>query len=539
MSRSPRAEHSRNDTALASDRSSTCEPASSATDDIGGRSHGGGKSPFAFTAPRRSLGRALARRRRGKGIRSLAVVLGVATLLRVAGAWEWSLWEDEETTVYFALNPDRWFPRAFPVFFLALEQVYAVAGVSAFAGRLLATVFGLSAIAVTFVTARRFVSRECAVLASALLAINLGHVFWSQSIRYYTAAAFFQSLSLLWFLDGFERRRFGRILLANAALVAALLSHFSAILLVPVHAGYLMLAIARREKGGAYDFRGYGIYVASVLPILSWFIVELAAMEGRLSDWPIASARDPLHVLTTVGAYFGFPILALGCLGILLRGTGPRRVTLFFAVASIIPVLELAVIAQLDRVNVCWYYALFALEGFAILAALALLGLRERGHVRTAKTLAILAAVYYLGFLGLYFTVMHGDRPRWREAADVVKNLAPIDPESTENPQVFATVPGAVAHYLGIAPGETMNHPLVKNVPRVPPEQDPERDEWYVVKATHITPAWAEWYAARCDERGRFEAGIPGVRRTLVVYEYSRPRHAAPDATDRDPASGE
>ena len=467
--------------------------------------------------------------------RQMTIAVAVAAIgVRLWGIGEWSLWEDEETTIFFSQNPDKWFPRSFPLFFLTLRGLFHLVGISEAAGRLVAATFGFLSIVLVFRTTEKHVSRSCAVVAAALLAVNLGHVFWSQSVRDYTAATFFQALSMLLFLDGFEKRSYTRIALSNAALLGALLSHFSAILLAPVHVGYLILTALRREKEGAYRFRGYSVFVITLLPVLAFFVSRIMMVEGRMSSWPIASARDPIHIAKSVFAYFGGPLLALALVGYFFRGHWPRRVTIYFAVAAGIPVLEIAVIAAMDRVNVTWYYALFALHGFAVLAAITLVQLWETGRQRAARWLGGATAVYSLVLLALYFTVLHGDRPRWRDATLHLKAAAAIDLQSTDGPEIFASVPGCVAYYLEIPPGETMTTDLVHDFPMMPPVLPPSREQWFVVRDSNVAPSFRRWFHVHCEESARFEAGLPGMDRTVVVYRYdgNGKRHAGESAAE-------
>src|SRR5256885_151373 len=157
---------------------------------------------------------------------------------------------------------------------------------------------------------------------------------------------------MYWFLDGFERDRVGALLLSVLAFVLALLTHFSALLLAPVFVGYLMLAAVLGETGAGYRRRDYllfGLALAAVLALFAWRVVQLRSMIG---GWAIPSARNPMHVGATVVAYFGVPVIGLGLLAPWLAGSLTRRVCLFLMTASVIPVLELLVIAQLNIVNV-------------------------------------------------------------------------------------------------------------------------------------------------------------------------------------------
>src|SRR5262249_13437562 len=89
---------------------------------------------------------------------------------------------------------------------------------------------------------------------------NLGHLFWSQSIRYFTLLLVFELLSVYWFLNGFDGGKYSLLLLSNVAFGLALLTHFSALLLMPVYVAYLFFMICGRQPGGLYNLRGYSFF---------------------------------------------------------------------------------------------------------------------------------------------------------------------------------------------------------------------------------------------------------------------------------------
>src|SRR5580765_5879083 len=108
---------------------------------------------------------------------AVLAVLAIAVLLRIWGLTTWSMWEDEEGSISLAQQPFVGFQGFFPIFFVALNRVLAISGLSVGAARLLPAFLGLVSIALTFFCFRRLVSPRVALLAALLLAVNLGHVF--------------------------------------------------------------------------------------------------------------------------------------------------------------------------------------------------------------------------------------------------------------------------------------------------------------------------------------------------------------------------
>jgi dolichyl-phosphate-mannose-protein mannosyltransferase len=433
------------------------------------------------------------------------------------------MWEDEEGAVYFSQHLDKPFARAFPNFFLGLHGVYEVTGVSVAAGRVFNAVIALLGLGIGYATFRHFLGHRVALLACFLLAINLGHLFWSQSIRYYCLLLFFELISIACFLIGFERKSVVALLLSVAAFALGMLTHYSGILLVPVFVGYLLLVAALRRDGcGAYNLKGYLAFGLPLAAVLVAFATALVRMQGMLGGLTIPSARQPVHVFATVVAYFGLPLLALGLLSPLIKPASlPRRTFLFCLVMGIIPVLELVVIARLNLINVAWYYALFALVGFAVLAAISLLGLWDRGRRKLAFTGGALATLYYAALLGGYYTVMHGDRPRWEEAACYLRDTAGVRVEVDPPPEVYANVPGVVQYYLTGLRTDATSGFAVHQLPPAPPATAPEFPQWYVVEAGHVTAEYRLWLLDNCTVLTRFEAHTGPYDRTLTVYHYA------------------
>jgi predicted membrane-bound mannosyltransferase len=455
-------------------------------------------------------------------------VVALAALLRTWKVSEWSLWQDEETTLYFSQHLDKGFPRASPVYFVVLHGLYQVTGISVTAGRLLAAVIGTASIGLMLLCFRHLLPRRVALVAALLLAINLGHVFWSQSVRYFTTVFLFELLAVYWFLDGFERGRYGSLFLANVALALALLTHFSALLLVRAFGVYLALMIGRRESGGAYHWRGYLAFGLPCVLILVLFAWELQRMQGLLSGMAIPLLRDPLHVGLTALAYFGVPVVGVALLCPFAVRHEPRRIPWFFLIVGLVPVAKLLVLAQLSTVNVTWYYAFIALLGFTVAAAFGLVSLARAGWRRSAFALGSASVLYYGVLLAGYFTLMHGDRPRWQEAAQFLRQNGHVKPGAADNPAVYATVPGTIAFYLGVPPAQTMSDSLVQKAPRHPPERGPEREQWYVLEAIFVTPEYRSWFAKHGTLEAKFEVGSRFRDRSVFVFHCpgSRPKAA-------------
>jgi hypothetical protein len=450
------------------------------------------------------------------------LVVGLAVVLRAVGLDTWSLWEDEEGSLTRAYESPYWeFQRYFPIFFVTLKGYAELVGLSPGWLRAYPAAVGVLSIVLTMAGFRRWVGPRTAALAGLFLAVNLGHLFFSQSIRYYTLALAFQVLALVWFYDGFESADWRKLGLSLAAFVLACLTHFSAILLAPALVGYLMLMVALRERGGGYRWTWYLVYGLVLGGLVVFFSMRMLWLAELIGGWVIPAQRDPVHVGKTVVAYFGAPILGLGLLAPWLARRLSRRTLLLLLTAGYVPVLELLVLAGLNKVNVAWYYGFIGMVPLAVLAAAALTGLWDRGWRAAAVGLGVLAVGYYAAFLGIYYTTGHGDRPRWADAAAVIHRETGAWAGKPDNPRVCSTVAGPVAFHLGVHPSQKEPTRFVQPFP-ADPAADPPAD-WYVTEDRNVTPEAQAWLAAHCELRARFEAKTGPADRTVSVYKYRRP----------------
>jgi len=456
----------------------------------------------------------------------IILIVALAIGIRLIGISDWSLWEDEETSIYFSHHVDKPFPATFPIFFLLLKGLYQITGVSIVGGRLLAGAMGVVSIWLIYLFCRKFFSKNIAILTVLFLAINLGHLFWSQSIRYYTTVLVFQILSIYFFLDGFENKKYHAIILSNLFLVFAILTHHSAALIVPAMFLYLLVMVVTKQSNGAYHLKGYLTYIIPLLIILSIFAIKFLRQiqfQGSLESGIIPSARDPIQFMARVVAYFGIPIMFLGSLNFFIKNNKLKRILIFSYVIALIPILELVVITminkQMDLTVANWYYALISLVGFSILASNFLRSFYNKGYRILSILMGSSALIYYLFFLAMYFSSMHGGRERWMEATQYLKEVVDVDIHSNYNPEIYATAPGVVAYYLGINPAETMGHPMVSRAQFSPPPLNTNNDRWFLIKPNYINTEYAAYFKKYGVLKRRFDSKIgPFDQWSLLIY---------------------
>jgi hypothetical protein len=124
---------------------------------------------------------------------------------------------------------------------------------------------------------------------------------------------------------------------------------------------------------------------------------------------------------------------------------------------------------------------------------------------------------YAVTMLGLYFTVMHGDRSRWAEAAALLKQHVRVD--SLPRPSIHASEPSIVASYLGVPAGETLSSSLVTNVSSKTVSLLPRAEvRWYLIDAAATSPELQSWLNTHAARVATFEARTGPRDRTVWVY---------------------
>ena len=455
----------------------------------------------------------------------LVFLLIVFSLIRFYKLGYWSLWEDEETTIYFSQHLDKWFAQYSPVYFRSLSAVFKISGISVWSGRAFSAFCGILTIFVFYWGFRRQIPYKAALISAALLSVNLGHFFWSQSIRYYALTLLFNALSISLFLDGFERSRPVQLFLSPLLWGFGLMCHFSSVLLGPVFIGYLIVITFIDKKKSFAQKRDYIVYLTSFIIVSIYFASQLLEVRQYQLGINPPENKDPVHILITLIAYFGIQIIAIGTAAIVLAKKIPLKMRLFFTICAIMPVLELLVIAKLGLVKVVtWYYGLVAIIGFCFLSGIGLAELLESKYRKIAVGLTILTFGFYTIFLVGYFGPMHGDRPRWKDGAQYIISALGPDAVSRKNIKIYAHVTGVMEFYLGVPPNQTMHDNTVFPLPVKPPQLNDGIDRWFVVKATHITKTYSDWFENNCELKAKFKARTGPRDRSVLVFHAIPPK---------------
>ena len=257
----------------------------------------------------------------------------------------------------------------------------------------------------------------------------------------------------------------------------------------------------------------------SCLVCLSWRSWECLLggslrRNGSCPVWAIPPLEIRRHLLLTLVAYFGVPVIGLGLLAPVVAGRVPKRILYILLITGTLPILELVVIAQLNLMHVAWYYVFISLLGCV---GLSLTWSPSLSQHRRLRVLGSAVVLYYAVFLVGYYTRMHGDRLRWQEAVAFLAQEANVTAEQ-ETPAIFATVPGIIVYYLGAIPHKPWGIPGYKACPDRPPYRTHTSNSGTLLEAGVVSKEYAAWFAAHCTLAKRFEAQTGPVDRSVLVY---------------------
>ena len=346
--------------------------------------------------------------------------------LRFVALSRWSLWLDEALTLADSSGGGV---EANPLGYGIFGWFYALlpGRPDELLLRLPAAVFGFASILATLWAFAPFLGARASAVAAFFQAASVWQLYWSQNARFYTLA---QALALVGggvLLRGLYGGSSARTAAGIGLLGVAALTHPSAAFLivplfcVPWVARWIDWVPERAASTRAWSF----FAVAGLIALgvgSGWALRAWLRWEAR------QGSGDPLHFVTTAG-YLITPTLGLAALLGVLRGIRARE----SFVPALVTVLGLggALSASLF-VRVSAQYVFVLQPWLAACAGLAFApraGAEETPAARRRLALlAVLVALPGLVESALYFTLRHGDRPRWREAyAYVFEHRGPGD----------------------------------------------------------------------------------------------------------------
>ena len=438
---------------------------------------------------------------------TVAGLVALAALLRFTGLGRWGMWADEVATLRDAQNFGAGI--AFPIGYACIGVVTRIAGDDAIGARLFPAIIGILTVPLIYVITRRLVSHRAGVFAGVLTALSNYHLYHSQFARYYTLMLVFGLVGMWLAWEGLERNDIRRLVGGVVGLMLAILTHWSAILLLPALVVYVLWA-ARGTRPAGWKWRNLAILFG---PFVLGGIVMAPRLISFLSAWSSPegfSFSRAAWALVKVADRMDFAILVLAAVGgWILVGWGDRRgkwMVCFGVVPSLLTVVFIGFSEGGSR------FAFVALPGFILLAAWLLDFMTSvlEGTARRAAWGLVLLVVLSVGLKDVaYYVREHGQRPRWNEAAAYAlgrKDCAIIT-NAPEVAEYYARQHGRQADITPLRVGE---EPVARK-PRL----------WVIEMTANVRPseAWLKDLERRAVKVKEFPNRVRLLDYGVVVFE--------------------
>ena len=356
-----------------------------------------------------------------------------AGALRLLCLGRWSMWADEVATLRDAADLGK--VAGYPVGYALIGVFTRLFGDSEFAARLAPAIAGIVTVPLLYFIGRRVVDRRAALWASWMLALSSYHLYYSQFARYYSLLVLFCLPASYLVYRGFVRTE-SRAIGASLALMAlAFFTHWSAGLLAAAAALYGLWRYVRDDRVKLRHFMTLaGPLVLGGALLAPWMWHFLSGW----GPWRFSLTAGSLACLKLVDRFDAVALLLAAYAA--WSGLRDRRpVTQWLTCFAAVPVVLVVAMVAASRGGT--RFALCALLPCLLLAGDGLSKLSQSSR-RAGTVAAILLLVSLVGKTTLYFTLEHGQRPRWREAVQYVKR-------NRNGEKIVATSPPIVRYYTG------------------------------------------------------------------------------------------
>lgn len=277
-----------------------------------------------------------------------------------------------------------------------------------------------------------------AIVAGAFMAAHPTAVEFSQEARMYPLVGTLGLLATIALAANIDRPSIPRAILYAAVAAAAIYTHYSAFLLLAVHAAVVLAYAALRWRADGRRIAltsgaAFALLAVAYIPWYANFLDHAREGVGHLPDpsWTLVdvvfSALLGLQWMSDVWLAAAIPLVGLGLWGLWKRAANPYA--LCVAAIALVPLMQLAIsiirTPVFDARQASPYIA-----GFALILALGLLelgiylaDLLERRAVERPAAFAGAAVLALVMLLGARDWYDRGPREDWRAAAQDVESV--------------------------------------------------------------------------------------------------------------------
>jgi uncharacterized membrane protein len=245
--------------------------------------------------------------------------------------------------------------------------------------RLPAALFGIASIPALYFFVRLIASNREALLASALMAVNYQHIWFSQNARGYTAMVFITLISSVFFIRCGRDGKTRDWAMYGVAAALGVYCHLTMAFVVVGHALVYVALLPRARRGSRWQRSHllplYGLVLSGILSFLLYspIIVSVFARtiasssHSTATEWtsPLWAVKEAVRGLSS-GSSGGMAALAIGGLVLLAGLIGYWRQSRFLVGLMLLPALVTAAAVLAEHHNL-WPRFFFFEIGFGLL----------------------------------------------------------------------------------------------------------------------------------------------------------------------------
>ncbi|NDV27701.1 glycosyltransferase family 39 protein [Desulfovibrio sp. JC010] len=375
---------------------------------------------------------------------ALWLILLLATVLRVYGIADESLWIDEGQTVAYATKSfagiiEYCARDVHPPLYLFIMRIWTdLFGISETALRMISAIFGVLAVYLTYKVGLRLMNRNGALLGSLFLAVSYMGINFSQEARSYTMLLCAILMSCHGLLKFIERQDKVNIAYYASAVALMLYTHTFTVFIILFHQIYYIVDWAGRRGERFKRFVNWvAVNVGALVLFGPWMYFLLKQVLAKLGgEGPGSWVMVPDHItayrtfIQLAGGVLPLAVTVLAVLGFVIVKLipalrerfsapleipqGPRSVlflSLWFLCAVVTPFAVSLVFSPIYVER----YAIQFLPGFCMFLGMVMSGFSPL-FLRSAAVGLFLTATAH--GLWLYYTTY--DKEQWREVAGFI-----------------------------------------------------------------------------------------------------------------------
>ncbi len=482
----------------------------------------------------------------------LAALTLLAGALRLYKIGEWSFWIDEVHTLRDSILVSEgqfWHSAGTakqPLSYLLVRWLAPLLpGAAEGSFRLIFAFFGILSVPLLAVVVRRMFSTGPALISAAILTLSPWHIFWSQNVRGYSLVLFLSLGTLGLFHLAIEKGKGPLFLLCLVPAALMMLTHTSSVFFVLAllaYIGCLRLGVAPWPKQLSAT-----ALLWLFIPLFFFLVWNSGILWSAFTAYVRAketmAGSSLFHFFNTTLFFVRVPVIVAAFGGLFILWNQRSRNGLLLALLILVPFLCLAVVSFYARMTA--QYAFFVFPAWLILAGYGGWEITRRLEVKgfgrgLVRALPVAMIIFELAAQDhLYFHYRHGERPRWREAAEYLQGQArPGDIIASTNvpsmewylnptdPQVLASKEPDPRQRVKLIASWTMEEKRVLQKWVLDAEKT-GKQVWLVLtepEFQEMDPGkkWDTWLRARFHQVRRLPNWVGPKDMTVLVYRYVR-----------------